>query len=154
LSTQALIERWMADIQLDPTALNAAQRLCSFRIFDSLDVTLEWPEASEDLFVVVDLMPTQGGELRRKRLDEAMRLNAYGLVTRGAVIGWDEVNDRLVLSYRLGLERVDSAILNSAVMNLVEIAQTVQDRLRFEQDVAISQQVARSGASWFQPLKA
>jgi Tir chaperone protein (CesT) family len=154
LSTQALIERWMADIQLDPTALNAAQRLCSFRIFDSLDVTLEWPEASEDLFVVVDLMPTQGGELRRKRLDEAMRLNAYGLVTRGAVIGWDEVNDRLVLSYRLGLERVDSATLNSAVMNLVEIAQTVQDRLRFEQDVAISQQVARSGASWFQPLKA
>lgn len=154
MSTQALIERWMADIQLDPTALNAAQRLCSFRIFDSLDVTLEWPEASEDLFVVVDLMPTQGGELRRKRLDEAMRLNAYGLVTRGAVIGWDEVNDRLVLSYRLGLERVDSATLNSAVMNLVEIAQTVQDRLRFEQDVAISQQVARSGASWFQPLKA
>ncbi len=154
MSTQALIERWMADIQLDPTALNAAQRLCSFRIFDSLDVTLEWPEASEDLFVVVDLIPTQGGELRRKRLDEAMRLNAYGLVTRGAVIGWDEVNDRLVLSYRLGLERVDSATLNSAVMNLVEIAQTVQDRLRFEQDVAISQQVARSGASWFQPLKA
>jgi Tir chaperone protein (CesT) family len=154
LSTQALIERWMADIQLDSAALNAAQRLCSFRIFDSLDVTLEWPEASEDLFVVVDLMPTQGGELRRKRLDEAMRLNAYGLVTRGAVIGWDEVNDRLVLSYRLGMERVDSATLNSAVMNLVEIAQTVQERLRFEQDVAISQQVARSGASWFQPLKA
>jgi hypothetical protein len=65
LSTQALIERWMVDIQLDPTALNAAQRLCSFRIFDSLDVTLEWPQASEDLFFVVDLMPTQGGELRR-----------------------------------------------------------------------------------------
>jgi Tir chaperone protein (CesT) family len=83
-----------------------------------------------------------------------MRLNAYGLVTRGAVIGWDEVNDRLVLSYRLSLERVDSATLNSAVMNLVEIAQTVQERLRFEQDVAISQQVARSGAAWFQPLQA
>lgn len=154
MSTQSLIERWMADIQLDPSALNASQRLCSFRIFDSLDVTLEWPQASEDLFVVVDLLPTQGGELRRKRLDEAMRLNAYGLVTRGAVIGWDEVNDRLVLSYRLSLERVDSATLNSAVMNLVEIAQTLQERLRFETDVAISQQVARSGASWFQPLKA
>lgn len=40
------------------------------------------------------------------------------------------------------------------LMNPVEIAQTVQDRLRFEQDVVISQQVARIGASWFQPLKA
>jgi hypothetical protein len=144
----------MADIQLDPSALNPDQRLCSFRIFDSLDITLEWPEASDDLFVVIDLMATQGGELRRKRLDEAMRLNAFGLLTRGAVIGWDEVNDRLVLSYRLGLERVDTATLNSAVMNLAEIAQDVQERLRFEQDVVMAQKVARSGAGWFQPIQA
>ena len=154
MSTQTIIERWMQDIQLEPSALNAAQRLCCFRVFGQMDVTLEWPEASEDLFIVIDLMDTRGGEIRRKRLEQAMKLNAYGLQTRGASIGWDEVTDRLVLSYRLALDRLDTPTLNSALINLVEIAQQVMPELQFEQEVAQFELATQGAAAWFKPIKA
>ena len=149
-----LVSQWMAEVELDPAALNAAKSLCSFRALDAYDVTIEWPDNSEDLFVTIDLMPSTGGELRKKRLERSMQMNAYVLETRGAAVGWDSVRDMLVLSYRSAATDLTPQNLNSLVVNLVETAQYVADEIRFEADVVLQAQVSNHGNKWFDLVRA
>jgi hypothetical protein len=149
-----LVSQWMAEVELDPAALNAAKNLCSFRALDAYDVTIEWPDNSEDFFVTIDLMPSTGGELRKKRLERSMQMNAYVLETRGAAVGWDSVRDMLVLSYRSSAAEITPQNLNSLVVNLIETAQYVADEIRFEADVVLQAQVSNHGNKWFDLVRA
>jgi hypothetical protein len=149
-----LVAQWMAEVELDPAALNAAKNLCSFRALDAYDVTIEWPDNSEDFFVTIDLMPSTGGELRKKRLERSMQMNAYVLETRGAAVGWDSVRDMLVLSYRSSAAEITPQNLNSLVVNLIETAQYVADEIRFEADVVLQAQVSNHGNKWFDLVRA
>jgi hypothetical protein len=153
MDRSTLVSQWIAEVSLDPKALNAANRLCSFKALGRFDVTLEWPDNSEDLFIAIDLMLSTGGELRRKRLERAMELNAYTLETRGAAIGWDSVRDMLVLSYRFSVEQVSAQNLNDLVVNLIETSQYLTNELLFEADVVLQEQVRNSGSKWFQPIQ-
>jgi hypothetical protein len=152
MNTQNTVESWMKNVGLADAALIAHEQRCCIKADGTLEVSIEWPPASDDLFVVVKLLPAQTGDLRRKRLEEAMRLNAYSLATRGAVIGWDETHDQLVLSYRLDREWLDTVRLSRAVTNLCEIAQQVTESLRFARDEALAQQVHLQAAKWFEPV--
>ena len=154
MDRNTLVSQWMTEVALDPSSLNAANRLCSFKALDTFAVTLEWPENSEDLFVAIDLMQSTGGELRKKRLERAMELNAYVLETRGAAIGWDTARDMLVLSYRFATTNISVQNLNDLVINLVETAQYLSNELRFEADVVLQAQVNNNGSKWFQPIQA
>lgn len=149
-----LVSQWMTEVELDPKSLNAANRLCSFRALDAFDTTIEWPDNSEDLFITIDLMPSTGGELRKKRLERSMQMNAYVLETRGAAIGWDSVRDMLVLSYRSSASSLTVQNLNDLVVNLIETAQYVADEIRFEADVVLQAQVSNNGSKWFEPIRA
>jgi hypothetical protein len=149
-----LVSQWMGEVDLDPKSLNSANRLCSFKALDVYDVTIEWPENTDDLFIAIDLMPSTGGELRKKRLERAMEINAYGLETRGSAIGWDSVRDMLVLSYRCPAITLTTKNLNDLVINLIETAQYISDELRFEADVVLQAQVNTSGSKWFEPIRA
>jgi hypothetical protein len=149
-----LVSQWMAEVALDPAALNAANQLCSFRALDAYDVTIEWPTNSEDLFISIDLVPSTGGELRKKRLERSMQMNAYVLETRGAAIGWDAARDMLVLSYRGAAASLTPNNLNDLIVNLVETAQYVADEIRFEADVVLQAQVSNHGNKWFELVRA
>lgn len=153
MNTQNTVESWMKNVGLADAALIAHEQRCCFKADGNLEVSIEWPPASDDLFLVVKLLPALTGELRRKRLEEAMRLNAFSLATRGAAIGWDEAHDQLILSYRMDREGLDSVRLGRAVTNLCEIAQQMTDSLRFARDEALAQQVQSQAADWFQPVK-
>jgi hypothetical protein len=153
MNTQEIVESWMASVGLDRSALIEHEQRCCFKADGVLEVSIEWPPASDDLFVVLKLLPAQSGELRRKRLEEAMRLNAYALATRGAAIGWDEAQDQLMLCYRMDREWLEAARLGRAVVNLCDMAQGLIDSLRFGRDEALAQQVQLQGAHWFQPIK-
>ena len=154
MDRNALVSQWMAQVELDPTSLNAANRSCSFRALDAFDISIEWPENSEDLFITIDLMPSTGGELRKKRLERSMQMNAYVLETRGAAIGWDAARDMLVLSYRSAAETLTPQNLNDLVVNLIETAQYIADEIRFEADVVLQSQVNNHGDKWFEPIRA
>jgi hypothetical protein len=154
MDRNALVSQWMTEVELDPSSLNAADRLCSFRALDAFDTTIEWPDNSEDLFITIDLMPSTGGELRKKRLERSMQMNAYVLETRGAAIGWDSVRDMLVLSYRSAASTLTPQDLNNLVINLIETAQYVADEIRFEADVVLQNQVSNHGNKWFEPIRA
>ncbi len=153
MDRSTLVSQWMTEVSLDSLALNATNRLCSFKALDRFAVTLEWPDSSEDLFIAIDLMPSTGGELRKKRLERSMELNAYTLETRGAAIGWDSVRDMLVLSYRCSVENLSAQNLNDLVVNLIETSQYLADELVFEADVVLQEQVRNSGNKWFQPIQ-
>jgi hypothetical protein len=153
MNTQAIVEGWMRSVGLASSALLANEQRCCFKADGALEFSLEWPPASDDLFFVVKLLPAQTGELRRKRLEEAMRLNSYALATRGASIGWDETQDQLMLSYRMDINFLDPDRLGAAVVNLCNLSQELIEALRFGRDEALAHQVQLQGAHWFQPIK-
>ena len=153
MDRSTLVSQWMTEVALDPNALNAANKLCSFRALDRFNVTIEWPDNSEDLFISIDLMPSTGGELRKKRLERSMELNAYVLETRGAALGWDSVRDMLVLSYRCSIGNVSAQNLNDLVINLIETSQYLAEELTFEAEVVLQDHVRNSGNKWFQPIQ-
>lgn len=154
MDRSTLVSQWMTEVELDPKSFNANNRICSFRALDSFDTTIEWPENSEDLFISIDLMPSTGGELRKKRLERSMQINAYVLETRGAAVGWDSIRDMLVLSYRTSVAEISPQNLNDLVINLIETAQYVADEIRFEADVVLQAQVSNHGNKWFEPIRA
>ena len=153
MDRNTLVTQWMAEVSLDPQALNTANRQCSFKALERFDVTIEWPDNSEDLFIAIDLIPSTSGELRKKRLERAMELNAYALETRGAAIGWDSIRDMLVLSYRCSISQVSAQNLNDLVINLIETSQYLAEQLMFEADVVMQDQVRKNGTQWFQPVQ-
>lgn len=148
-----LIKHWMSDIELDAQAFNQASGVCAFRIADKHDCHLEVVQGSDDLFFFMDLLASEGGELGRKRIDQAMRLNAYGIETSGGVLGWDEARDMIHLSYRLNPESLSSVAFSNIIFNLVDAGQRCTAALRFEKDVLLTQQSHRHASSWFQPIK-
>lgn len=149
-----LVSQWMAEVELDPKSLNPQNNSCNFRALETYDVAIEWPDNSEDLFVSIDLMPSTGGELRKKRLERSMQMNAYVLETRGASIGWDSTRDMLVLSYRCSAAALTTQNLNDLVVNLIETAQYVAEEIRFEADMVLQAQVSNHGGKWFEPIRA
>ena len=153
MDRNTIVTQWMTEVSLDASALNAANKLCSFKALDRFNITLEWPDNSEDLFIAIDLMPSTGGELRKKRLERAMELNAYALETRGAAIGWDSIRDMLVLSYRCSVSDVSPQNLNDLVINLIETSQYLAEELTFEADVVLQDHVRNSSNKWFQPIQ-
>jgi hypothetical protein len=133
MKPEKLILEWMDAIDLEAQALDLKERQCRFQALDRFEVSIEWPHGTSDLFVVLDMMTTGTGELRKRRLEKAMQLNVYGLRTRGAVIGWDELNDRIVLSYRLLLDGLDMYALNSTITNLLEVGVELEAELEMRQ---------------------
>jgi hypothetical protein len=133
MKPEKLILEWMDAIDLEAQALDLKERQCRFQALDRFEVSIEWPHGTSDLFVVLDMMSTGTGELRKRRLEKAMQLNVYGLRTRGAVIGWDELNDRIVLSYRLLLDGLDMYALNATITNLLEVGVELEAELEMRQ---------------------
>jgi hypothetical protein len=133
MKPEKLIQEWMEAIELEPSALDLNERQCRFQALDKFEVSLEWPKGTADLFVVLDMMAPGTGELRKRRLEKAMQLNVYGLRTRGAVIGWDELEDRIVLSYRLLLEGLDIYSLNATLANLLEVGMELEAELEMRE---------------------
>jgi hypothetical protein len=129
MKPEKLILEWMDAIDLEAQALDLKERQCRFQALDRFEVSIEWPRSTSDLFVVLDMMSTGIGELRKRRLEKAMQLNVYGLRTRGAVIGWDELNDRIVLSYRVLLDGLDIYALNATITNLLEVGVELESEL-------------------------
>ena len=133
MKPEKLILEWMDAIDLEAQALDLKERQCRFQALDRFEVSIEWPHGTSDLFVVLGMMTTGTGELRKRRLEKAMQLNVYGLRTRGAVIGWDELNDRIVLSYRLLLDGLDMYALNATITNLLEVGVELEAELEMRQ---------------------
>jgi hypothetical protein len=61
---------------------------------------------------------------------DCMKLNAYGLETRGASLGYDEAAKMIILSHRINAHTLDGQGLSVIVNNLVGVAQSLQDRLK------------------------
>ena len=133
MKPEKLIQEWMDAIDLDPQALDLKERQCRFQAMEQFEISLEWPQGTSDLFAVMDLMAAGTGELRKRRLEKAMQLNVYGLRTRGAVLGWDELDDRIVLSYRLLLDGLDIYALNATITNLLEVGVELEAELEMRE---------------------
>ncbi|CAM3736915.1 CesT family type III secretion system chaperone [Parendozoicomonas haliclonae] len=138
-----LLQKWMSQNGLDEEAMDSSGRVCAFLFNDQFPVSLEAPAYCEDLFVVIELLPAGSGELRKKRLEAAMQLNNYALETRGGVIGWDTVGERLVLSYRLTAEGADEQQLDAIISNLLEVAGELVPQLAFEEYEARQRKVSQ-----------
>lgn len=141
MSPIELLKDWTQSAGLDQEALDKSGRVCAFVFDERLPVSLEAPAYSDDLFIVVEITPVGTGEIRRKRLETAMQLNAYALETRGAVLGWDTVGERITLTYRTTAENTSTQQLDSMISNIVEIADHLQPTLAMEQECTRQEQI-------------
>ncbi|WP_281645982.1 CesT family type III secretion system chaperone [Parendozoicomonas sp. Alg238-R29] len=139
-----LLKNWVHVAGIDNAALDKSGRVCAFIFDNRLPVSIEAPAYSDDLFIVVEITPVGTGEVRRKRLEAAMQLNAYALETRGAVLGWDTVGERITLTYRTTAETTSAEQLDNMIGNIVEIADHLQPSLVMEQECARQEQVNNS----------
>ena len=132
--------------------LDDSSRVCSFIYNKDFPVSVEAPPYCDDLFIVIELSETGRGEIRRKRLETAMKLNAYGLETRGGIIGWDTIGERIILSYRVTAEQTTGQLLDNIIANLLEVAEQLKPELAMEKEKAIQDTMANEFDHMFKPI--
>ncbi len=147
-----LIQQWMKQAGISSKALENKGRLCSFLFDQQLPVSIEAPSYSDDLFITIEIIPTGTGNIRRKRLEAAMKLNAYALETRGSVLGWDEIGERIILSYRATIANISVDMLDAMLANLIEISVPIKDALMMEKETQAKEKMAGGFDNMFQPI--
>ncbi|WP_079254088.1 CesT family type III secretion system chaperone [Endozoicomonas arenosclerae] len=147
-----LLQGWMKQVGIGKEALDDSGRVCAFVFNNELPVSVEAPAYCDDIFIIIELTEIGRGEIRRKRIETAMKLNAYALETRGGVLGWDSVGERLVLSYRATTELLTVALLDNMVSNLLEVAEQLQPVLAMEKEKAVQEKLANDFDHMFKPI--
>ena len=109
--------------------------MCGFNFLNRFDIVVEAPPASEDIFISIDIIDTAQAADPNELMLQCMKLNAYGLETRGAALGYDEASKMIILSHRVNSTTLDGTGLSVIVNNLVGIAQGLQDRLKSFQSI-------------------
>ena len=72
---------------------------CRFVLSDESECVLEVPPGSDLLFLYLPVMPVPEDATESARmLKAALALNLFGLLTQGAVFGYDERTEQLLLS--------------------------------------------------------
>ncbi len=148
-----LLNAWMKENEITEDALDEAGRVCSFVYNSILPVTVEAPAYCDDLFIIIELCEIGRGEIRRKRLETAMKLNAYGLETRGGILGWDSIAERLILSYRLTSDTSTPEFLNNIVSNLLDVAELLLPDLAMEKEKAEQEELVNNYDHMFKQVQ-
>lgn len=147
-----LLKAWIKQAGLGANALDDTGRLCSFVYNQNFPVTVEAPAYCDDIFIVIEMSEVGTGEIRRKRLETAMKLNAYALETRGAALGWDSIGERIVLSYRATAELTSENLLDNILSNLLDVAEQLKPALTMEKDLAVQKKLESDFDHMFQPI--
>ena len=147
-----LLKGWMKQVGIGKDALDDSGRVCAFVYNNELPVSVEAPAYCDDVFIIIELTEIGRGEIRRKRIEAAMKLNAYALETRGGVLGWDSIGERLVLSYRATTELLTVQILDNMVSNLLDVAEQLQPVLAMEKEKAVQEKLANDFDHMFKPI--
>ncbi|AMO57148.1 hypothetical protein GZ77_16930 [Endozoicomonas montiporae] len=147
-----LLEAWMQQAGLDDSAKDDSGRVCAFTFNDIFPVTLEAPAYCDDLFIIIEMTSIGTSEIRRKRLETAMKLNAYALETRGAALGWDTIGERIVLSHRATAENTTAEMLDNMVANLLDVAEQLLPELEMKKEAEAQQKLDAGFDKMFQPV--
>lgn len=147
MSSKDIIREWMEFAGLPEDLYDPARRMCGFNFVGRFDVVVEAPKSSEDVFISIDVIGTADVADVDALMTTCMKLNAYGLETRGAALGFDENARMVILSYRVNGRTLTGASLSSVVNNLVEVAQSLQDRVRALVAPAVARAPAGAAAS-------
>ena len=147
-----LLEAWIKQAGLDRSATDDSGRVCAFTFNELFPVTLEAPAYCDDLFIIIEMAPIGSGEIRRKRLETAMKLNAYALETRGAALGWDTIGERIVLSHRATSENTTVEMLDNMVANLLDVAEQLLPELEMKKEAEAQKKLADGFDEMFKPV--
>lgn len=133
---------------------NAEQngRIYTFMFGDHFSVSIEAPAYSDDIFIIIELIEAGTGYIKHKRFETAMSLNAYALETRGGVIGWDSVNQCIILTYRFNTHNTTTEMLDNMIANLIEVAENIKPLLALECKKEKTEIFNRQYDALFQPV--
>lgn len=145
-----LLQAWMQQAGLDNDATDESGRVCAFTFNDTFPISLEAPAYCDDIFIIIEMTTIGSGDIRRKRLETAMKLNAYVLETRGAALGWDTIGERIVLSHRTTAENTNVDMLDNVVANLIDVAEQLFPELEMKKEVEVQQTMDNNFDHMFQ----
>ena len=147
-----LLKGWMEKTGISADALDSSGRVLAFLYNDELPISIESPAYCDDVFIIIEMCKAGTGEIRRKRLEKSMQLNAYALETRGAALGWDAIGERIILSHRTTSEHTEVERLDNMIANLIELSETIKPQLAMEKEAATQEKLATSVDHMFQPI--
>ncbi|MCY4177890.1 MAG: CesT family type III secretion system chaperone [Endozoicomonadaceae bacterium] len=128
------------------------ERTYTFMFGERFPVSVEAPAYSDDIFITIELAEAGTGYIRRRRFEIAMNLNAYALETRGGTIGWDSINKRIILAYRVNTNSTKVEILDNMIANLIEVAENLQPLLALKQQQEKAEAFNSRYDALFQPI--
>lgn len=141
MTTKDLFDAWVESIGVYEGVLDDSGRCCSFVYKGEFSVSVEAPLYCDDIFIVIKMMEIGVGEVRRKRLELAMQLNAYGLETRGGILGWDIIGECVILSLRVTAKNTTKKVFDNIISNLLDVAKCIKPRLAMEREEEIQNKV-------------
>ena len=147
-----LLRAWIKKTGISKNNLDQDGRACNFLFDQTLPVSVESPAYSDDIFIVIEISEAGEGDIRRRRLETAMQLNAYSLETRGATLGWDTAGKRIILSYRAASAHTTAAILDNMISNLVDVSYKIKPRLLMKKETAAKLALECNFDNMFQPV--
>lgn len=111
-----------------PLALGP-ERVCSLRLDDGLECSVEVPEGSSLLHLYCPLLPVPPGD-RLTFLEQVLALNLYGLDTGGASLALDPDTDRIVLCWSQPPEGMLPDDLAALIAGFIERAMALRAQLQ------------------------
>ena len=147
-----LLKGWMEKTGVDAEALDTSGRVLAFVYNEDLPISIESPAYCDDVFIIIEMSQIGTGEMKRKRLEKCMQLNAYVLETRGAALGWDNIGERIILSHRTTSEHTDVDMLDNMVTNLIELSEIIKPQLAMKKEADAQEKMASSFDHMFQPI--
>ena len=124
-SSNGLIRALGADVGIPDLALDEAH--CCTLAFDSVVVTFELDESSDQLFLYASLGPIPAAGSRV--FEELLEGNLLWKDTGGATLSLDRQGDRVMLHQGVPAERLSEVAFNAAVERFVNVAEVWTQRV-------------------------
>lgn len=115
-----------------PLALDE-QGVCAFTYEQTLQIALELPPGSSNLYLHAPVMPVPALD-QTAFYERLLRWNAYCLRTRGATLALDPAEARILLCYLCPVEVIDQTLLGNLLTNFVTTLKALIDELGTDQE--------------------
>ncbi|MGF1562903.1 MAG: CesT family type III secretion system chaperone [Geminicoccaceae bacterium] len=110
------------------------QGTCAFDYKDELEITIELPEASEQIYIyaVVTEIPKKG---QKKLFRKLLRLNLFCFETNGATFAIHEEHNCVLLCYQHAVQTLDQNGFETILENFLTTLERLHENVHSEQYV-------------------
>lgn len=112
-----------------PSLVLNENNMCAFVYQDKWQVYLELPDKSPSVYLHAPIIEVPV-ESRLEFYEHALKLNAYGLLTRGAILAIDPKKPQILLCYLIPAQNLEETLFTNTMHNFIEILQKTHEQFQ------------------------